>query len=245
MTKQDYPPMDGIEDVAARVAEIKRGRPELVVALTGSVASGKSTFALHLEQALEPAHKVDTVSTDGFLFTTTYLRENGLFERKGFPDSYDRAALQAAIRSVRERPTEFPGYSHVTFDPDPALTRTIDDPDILILEGVGFVPRETDPPAPHDPDILIYLDAELADIEDWYIQRFVRLWRAARNDPSSFYAQFLHMDETQLIQFARTVWAGINLPNLENHILPLRDHADLVVKKDAAHAVTIVADRLA
>lgn len=244
MQAQDYPLMDGIEEVAARVAEIKSGRPEQVVAVTGSVASGKSTFATHLEQSLEPAHKVDTVSTDGFLFTTAYLREKGLFERKGFPESYDRDALHAAIRSVRERPTDFPGYSHVTFDPDPALTRTIEDPDILILEGVGFLPRESDPPAPHEPDLMIYLDAELAHIEGWYVERFVRLWRAAKTNPSSFYAQLLHMDEDQLIQFAKKVWAGINLPNLENHILPLRDHADLVVKKDASHAVTITYDRL-
>lgn len=51
------------------------------------------------------------------------------------------------------------------------------------------------------------------------------------------------MSEPQLIEFAKSVWAGINLPNLENHILPMRDHADLVVKKDADHAITITHDR--
>ena len=245
MAAQEFPMTVGIETVAERVRELQSGRDDFVIAVTGSVASGKSTFARHLEQNLEPPLNVETVSTDGFLFTTDYLRENGLFERKGFPESYNRASMEAAIKSVRHQPTDFPGYSHITFDPDPALTRTIHNPDILILEGVGFVPREGPSPAPHEPDVLIYLDAELAHIEGWFLERFLRFWHAAKDDPTSFYAQFLHMSEEQLIQFAKTVWAGINLPNLENHILPLRAHADLVVKKDAQHAVALAVDRLA
>lgn len=239
-----YPMTVGIEAVAERLRDIRSSRPDMVVALTGSVASGKSTLARHLEQSLEPALQVDTVSTDGFLFPTDYLREQGLFQRKGFPETYDRAAMRAAIASVRAAPTDFPGYSHVTFDPDPALTRTINDPDILILEGLGFEPRASERAAPHEPDLLIYLDADLEHIEAWFLERFLRFWHAAEHDPTSFYAQFRHMSEAELIAFAKTVWAGINLPNLENHILPLREHADLVVKKDAAHAVTLTADRL-
>lgn len=238
-----YPMTVGIEAVADRIRAIKSDRPDMVIALTGSVASGKSTLACHLEQSLEPALMVDTVSTDGFLFSTDYLREQGLFQRKGFPETYDREAMRAAIASVRTGPTDFPGYSHVTFDPDPALTRTIDDPDILILEGLGFEPRATAAGAPHEPDLLIYLDAELEHIEGWFLERFLRFWHAAEHDPTSFYAQFRHMSEEELIVFAKSVWAAINLPNLENHILPLRDHADLVVKKDDAHAVTIAVDR--
>ncbi len=245
MSPSDYPMTVGIEAVAERVLEIKSEREDLVVALTGSVASGKSTLAHHLEATLEPQLTVDTVSTDGFLFPTDYLREQGLFQRKGFPETYDRAAMQAAIRSVRSGPTDFPGYSHITFDPDPALTRTVDDPDVLILEGLGFQPREAQAALPHEPDLLIYLDAEMEHIESWFLERFLRFWHAAEHDPSSFYAQFRHMSESELIVFAKTVWAGINLPNLENHILPLRAHADLVVKKDSDHAVTVTADRWA
>jgi len=232
----------GIETLAQRVNEIHEADPGLVIGLTGSVASGKSTLARHLEQSLEPELSVETVSTDGFLFLTEYLRENGLFERKGFPETYDYAAMQTAIASVRTEPTDFPGYSHITFDPDPALTRTVEPSDVVILEGLGFRPRGSES-TPNEPDILIYLDAELAHIEGWYLERFLRFWRAAEHDPSSFYAQFRHMSEPQLIEFAKSVWAGINLPNLENHILPMRAHADLVVKKDAGHAITITEDR--
>ena len=235
----------GIDALAQRVHEIHEADPGLVIALTGSVASGKSTLARHLEASLEPSLSVETVSTDGFLFMTQYLRDNGLFERKGFPETYDYPAMQAAIASVRADPTDFPGYSHITFDPDPALTQTIHGPDILILEGLGFAPRQARQAAAHEPNLLIYLDAELAHIEAWYVERFLRFWHAAEHDPDSFYAQFRHMSEDELITFAKSVWAGINLPNLENHILPLRDHADLVVRKDEQHAVVIAEDRWA
>lgn len=245
MDTSDYPMTVGIDAIVERILEIKVDRSDLVIALTGSVASGKSTLARHLEQMMEPQLDVDTVSTDGFLFPTAYLREQGLFQRKGFPETYDRAAMQFAIKSVRTKPTDFPGYSHITFDPDPALTRTVTDPDILILEGLGFQPREATIASPHEPDLLIYLDAELDHIEGWFLERFLRFWHAAEDDPSSFYAQFRHMTEAELISFAKSVWAGINLPNLENHILPLRAHADLVVKKDRAHAVTLAVDRWA
>ena len=232
----------GIDALAQRVHEIHVADPGLVIALTGAVASGKSTLARHLEASLEPGLSVETVSTDGFLFMTQYLRDNGLFERKGFPETYDYPAMQAAIASVRADPTDFPGYSHITFDPDPALARTVQPSDVVILEGLGFRPR-SDEGAPNEPDLLIYLDAELEHIEGWYLERFLRFWHAAEHDPTSFYAQFRHMSEPQLIEFAKSVWAGINLPNLENHILPMHTHADLVVKKDADHAITITHDR--
>ena len=237
-----FPMTVGIEALATRLRDIHADQSDLVLALTGSVASGKSTLARHLEESLEPALEVETVSTDGFLFLTEYLREQGLFEKKGFPETYDYAAMQAAIASVRERPTDFPGYSHITFDPAPALTRTIDPSDVIILEGLGFRPRP-EPANKSHPDLLIYLDAELEDLETWFLERFLRFWHAAEHDPTSFYAQFRHMTEPQLIEFAKSVWAGINLPNLQTHILPMRDHADLVVKKNANHAITIVEDR--
>ena len=54
-----------------------------------------------------------------------------------------------------------------------------------------------------------------------------------------------HMTLDELKVFALKVWNDINRPNLDNHILPMRDHADIVVKKDAGHAVRIVEDRRA
>ena len=243
MTEQNFPMTQGIEALATRVREIHAERSDLVIALTGSVASGKSTLARHLDETLSAGLTVETVSTDGFLFSTEFLREQGLFQKKGFPETYDRTAMETAIASIRDRATDFPGYSHVTFDPDPALTRRLDPVEVLIMEGLGFQPRAAALAAPHEPDLLIYLDAELEHIEAWFLERFLRFWHAAEHDPTSFYAQFRHMSEPELITFAKSVWAGINLPNLEQHILPLREHADLVVKKDMAHAIQITEAR--
>lgn len=243
MTEQNFPMTQGIEALAERVREIHSEQSDLVIALTGSVASGKSTLARHLDETLSAGLTVETVSTDGFLFPTAFLREQGLFQKKGFPETYDRPAMEAAISSIREGATDFPGYSHITFDPDPALTRRLEPVEILIMEGLGFQPRVAAQAAPHEPDLLVYLDAELDHIETWFLERFLRFWHAAEHDPTSFYAQFRHMSEPELITFAKSVWAAINLPNLETHILPLREHADLVVKKDADHAIQITEDR--
>ena len=126
-----------------------------------------------------------------------------------------------------------------------ALTRTIRLPDLLILEGLGFQSPSQPDRTGGEPDVLVYLDAAEVDLEAWYVERFVGFWNAARTDTASFYAQWLHMSEPELRAFAKTVWDGVNLPNLRDHIRPLRDHADIVVSKDASHTLFIVEDRIA
>lgn len=219
--------------LAKRLRAAARPGTVLVVGLTGSVAAGKTTLARALVEALSPL-SVETVSTDGFLLPNAVLAERGLSLRKGFPESYDVAGLSAALKAIRAGPATFPGYSHVTYDVDPALARTLDAPDILLLEGLGLAAHAG------DLDLLVYLDAEEADLEAWFLDRFLVFWRAAEHDPTSFYAQFRTMDEPQAVQFARGVWAGVNLPNLRDHIVPLRETAGVVVAKDAQHRLRIV-----
>ena len=52
------------------------------------------------------------------------------------------------------------------------------------------------------------------------------------------------MSEDELRAFAVQVWQNINLPNLHEHIAPIRDVADVVLLKDRAHNVTLSEDRL-
>jgi len=72
----------------------------------------------------------------------------------------------------------------------------------------------------------------------------LRFWRAAATDPTSFYAQWQHMTLAEITDFAKMVWQTINLPNLREHIVPIKEVADIVLLKDADHQVRIVEDRL-
>lgn len=217
-----------LEELAARRAS----RTPFLVGLTGAVSVGKSTFAVQLAEALAPAG-VEVVCTDGFLFDNRTLEARGILGRKGFPESYDALALTAALGAIRNGPADFPGYSHVIYDIDARLARRIAPPDVLIVEGLGLERG----PGPLGLDCLIYLDAAEADIEAWYTERFVELWRAAEHDSASFYRRFRNMDEHRARAFAGEVWRMINLPNLREHIGLARDLADVVVEKGADHGV--------
>lgn len=226
-----------LAEVGARLRERRPAAGPYLIGLTGSVASGKSTFAeaLRGEIAAWPdAPIVDLVCTDGFLRPNAELDAAGLTNRKGFPETYDVDGLRATLARVRQGPATFPAYSHVTYDIDPALGREIAGPDVLIVEGLSL---QIDP---SPVDALVYLDADEALLETWFADRFMGLWRDAEHDPASFYARFRHMDADGARTFAGMVWNAINLPNLRDHIALARDLAHLVVTKGPGHAITTV-----
>ena len=236
--------MPSLADVQRLLSAHRPGPKPYVVAITGSVAAGKSVLAGELAATLaaepdQPA--VEVVCTDGFLMDNARLETLGLTQRKGFPESYDREGFRAALNAIRQGPARFPGYSHVTYDIDPALARTFPTPDVLIVDGLGL---ETDLGAADDGrplvDALIYLDADEADLEAWFTARFMGLWAAAEHDPTSFYARFRSMDEAAARAFAKLVWTGINLPNLRDHIVNARDRADIVIRKGSAHEIEAI-----
>jgi type I pantothenate kinase len=224
-----------VTDVARILEPMRPGAPPFIVGITGSVSVGKSTFAASLGAAL--TGRVEIAGTDGFLLPNRVLDARGLTMRKGFPESFDVEKLAAALTLSRPGPVEFPGYSHVTYDVDAALARRIDGPDVLIIEGLGLGPHR------NAIDALIYLDAEEADLEAWFIARFLGLWAAAEHDPTSFYVRFRGLDPSGAAQAARTVWAAINLPNLRDHISPQRELADIVVRKSADHEIVAILER--
>lgn len=241
---QSIDSVSGISELAALIVEARPAEAHTqIIGLTGSVASGKTTLAKNVSAILAAEFSVDSVSTDGFLLPNDVLAERDLTLRKGFPETYDHAAKREAIERIRGGEATFPVYSHVTYQVEPELARTLAAPDILFLEGLGFSAPTLPPRPDHAPDLLVYLDADIADLEHWYLERFIRLWRAAETDPASFYARFLHMSEPELIAFATSVWTEINVRNLVEHIEPLRAVADIVVKKNRAHVVSVVEDR--
>jgi len=226
-----------LSGLARRIADRASPGGVLIVGVTGSVAAGKSTLCAALKAALEPALRVEVVSTDGFLFPNAVLTARGTLMRKGYPETYDVEGLSAALEGVRAGPVTVPGYSHVVYDIDPALSREVARPDVLIVEGLGLTPR------PEGLDLLVYIDAAEADLEDWFAARFMDFWRAAESDPTSFYARFRAMTAPEAEAFARSmVWTQMNLPNLREHIVKARGEADIVVRKRADHSLMLAGD---
>jgi type I pantothenate kinase len=237
--------LSDIHDLLARLRGQFGGRKgALIVGVAGGVAAGKTTFAETLASAMRewPARpKVEIVSTDGFLFPNAVLAEKELSLRKGFPESYDVAALRDAVAAMRAgKPVSIPRYSHVTYDVDVINKQAIDGAGIVILDGLHLGRVKRDENGSTMIDTLIYLDADEIDIEHWFGNRLFSLMVAGRTDPSSFYYGFREMDDAAAQAFVKRVWNGINLPNLREHIVKDRDAADVVITKARDHGVVRV-----
>ncbi|EPD86402.1 MULTISPECIES: type I pantothenate kinase [unclassified Microbacterium] len=219
-----------------------------VVAVAGSVAVGKSTIARLLRELMSRwpgTPRVELVTTDGFLYTNAELERRGLMDRKGFPESYDRRALVSFLTEVKSGAAEVraPFYSHVRYDIVPDAHVTVRRPDVVIVEGLNVL---SPPPTPNDVavsdlfDFSIYVDADEADIAQWYVDRFLALRRGAFSNPNSFFKVFAELSDEEAVTTALGYWNEINLPNLRENVAPTRHRAHLVLKKAAAHAVESV-----
>ena len=227
--------------LADLLAERARGTEPFVVAVTGSVAVGKSAAAAALASAVATdtaRAPVSVVCTDGFLYPNRVLAERGLLERKGFPESFDLDALVRFVMTVRNHVPEAraPVYSHSTYDIVDGATQLVERPSVLILEGLPFPDEHV--------DFTVYVDAATTDIEDWYVQRFCRLCADATTDDSSFFRLFRNYSTDQAAAFARQVWTSINLVNLEECILPTRERSDVILEKGPDHGVQRVRVRV-
>jgi type I pantothenate kinase len=226
-----------------------------IIGVAGSVAVGKSTTARILRALLRRwpnTPKVDLIATDGFLKPNATLQREGLMEKKGFPESYDRPALSAFLADIKAGKSNVaaPVYSHLAYDIVPGETITIDRPDILIVEGLNVLQTSKPPrdgrviPFVSDFfDFSIYLDAQEGPLRHWYIDRFRRLRDTAFQDPKSYFHRYAALDEGETERIATGLWERINLVNLRENILPTRPRADLILVKGEDHRVERVALR--
>ncbi|MGY1622989.1 type I pantothenate kinase [Geodermatophilus sp. SYSU D00965] len=220
-----------------------------VIAVAGSVAVGKSTTSRLLQALLAAgpgAPRVDLVTTDGFLWPNAVLEERGILGRKGFPESYDRRALLRFLADVKSGRGEVsaPLYDHQSYDVVPGARQVVDRPDILVLEGLNVLQagRRADGNAPEVFlsdffDFSVYVDAPEADIQRWYVERFLALRRTAFADSSAYFHRFADLTDDQARDMALGIWTAVNGPNLRSNIAPTRSRARLVLQKAADHEV--------
>jgi type I pantothenate kinase len=222
-------------------------RVPYVIGVAGSVAVGKSTFARILQALLArwPDHpKVDLVTTDGFLYPNRVLEARGIMDRKGFPESYDTRRLIALLRDLKSGASEVraPVYSHVVYDIVADEEVVVQQPDILIMEGLNMlqVGHEATEFVSDYFDYSIYLDAAEDDIRAWYIQRFLTLRGTVFQDPNSFFRHYAHLSDDEAVATAEFIWETINGRNLRENIAPTRTRASLILRKDADHRIADV-----
>ncbi len=231
------------------------GAVPFIIGVAGSVAVGKSTTARLLRALLRRwpnTPKVDLMATDGFLLPNAVLKREGLMERKGFPESYDRPALLAFLSAIKagQPRVDAPVYSHLVYDIVPGETVTVERPDILIVEGLNVLQTSRLPkdgravPFVSDFfDFSIYIDADEAVIRSWYLERFKKLRQTAFRDPDSYFHRYASITDAEAAAFAEGLWERINLVNLHENILPTRPRAHLILRKGADHRVEQVALR--
>ncbi|MFT3803702.1 MAG: type I pantothenate kinase [Burkholderiaceae bacterium] len=227
------------------------GNRPYVIAIAGSVAVGKSTFARVLQALLArwPDHpSVALVTTDGFLYPLAELKERDLLDRKGFPESYDRRRMIQFLADAKagKRCITAPVYSHRAYDIVPNESLIIEQPDILIFEGLNVLqPATLDPTYRTAPSLIvsdffdfsIYVDAAVDYIERWYIDRFLSLQRTVFRNPDSYFHHYKDLNTDEATAVARKIWAEINLVNLRDNIEPTRERANVVLRKAADHSI--------
>jgi type I pantothenate kinase len=226
-----------------------------IIGVAGSVAVGKSTTARVLKALFARwpnTPRVDLVTTDGFLYPNAVLEREGLMERKGFPESYDLPALLRFLNEVKagRHPVSAPIYSHLVYDVKPNEWVTVDQPDILIVEGLNVLqtgrPPKDGKAIPYVSDFFdfsIYLDADEDVLLRWYVDRFLALRGTAFSDPQSYFHRYSRLSDEEAVKTASSIWSRINLANLHENILPTRQRADLILTKGGSHLVEEVALR--
>jgi type I pantothenate kinase len=223
-----------------------------IIGVAGSVAGGKSTTARILRGLLArwPNHpKVSLLPTDGFLLPNAVLEREGLMNRKGFPESYDLPVLLRFLSDIKagKRDVRAPVYSHLTYDIEPGKHITVDQPDILIVEGLnvlqtGRPPRDGKaiPYVSDYFDFSIFIDADENDLRTWYVNRFFSFRETAFADPKSYFHRYSKLTDVETRETATRIWETVNLVNLRENVLPTRQRADLILRKSADHLVSTV-----
>ena len=217
-----------------------------IIGVSGSVAVGKSTTSRLLQLLLQrtfPQSNVELVTTDGFLYPNQTLKEKGILNRKGFPESYDMPLLLNFLDTIKNGgDVNIPVYSHEIYNIVPGLTQEIRQPNFLIVEGINVFQNPINQRLYMSDyfDFSLYIDAEVNNIESWYLERFQTLLELAKKDENNYYHSFTKFSKDEALSLAQKTWRDINLVNLENYIEPTRSRAELILHKGDNHKIDFI-----
>lgn len=220
-----------------------------IIGIAGSVAVGKSTASRILQALLSkwPEHpRVDIVTTDSFLYSNEKLESLNISDRKGFPESYHLRQMIQFLSDIKsgKRHLKLPVYSHRIYDIVPHEFQTVDQPDIVILEGLNVLQVGTGS-SKRTPkvfvsdffDFSLYVDAPKEIIKGWFLERFKLFRDNARHDSTAFFHPFTLWSDEKAFKLAEEVWTNINERNLIDNILPYKTRADLILVKNQQHSI--------
>jgi type I pantothenate kinase len=241
--------MDNIENLEDKIDNIENNAMQSIVdiitkhkkvpfflGISGSVSSGKTTFANQLKNELaKRGKKTAVVSSDSFLYNNETLQKRDLLKRKGFPETYDYGAITHLFHKLSNlEPATIPIYSHEIYDIVPDRTKTIKRVDIAIFEGVMALQNEI---VRNFFDLSIFLNMTVSDLETSFLNRFLQLRNMAKNDPTSFYNQYYNMPKEQALDIAKITWKEVNEKNLVENVLPSKQYADIVLQQNGNHEI--------
>ena len=218
-------------------------RQPFIIGVSGSVAVGKSTTSRLLQILLSRTFSnatVELVTTDGFLYPNAHLGEQNLLKRKGFPESYNMELLLDFLDNIKNGQNyQIPVYSHEIYDIVPDEKQSVTAADFVIVEGINVFqnPQNERLYMTDFFDFSIYVDAEVENIETWYLDRFKKLLTLAKEDPNNYYHPFTSQPENKVMEFAKNVWKSINLVNLQDYIEPTRNRAEIILHKTENHEI--------
>lgn len=235
---------DAWQESKAHFLRQKSRHVPYIIGIAGSVAVGKSTTARLLKVLMNhffPERRIEMLTTDGFLYSTAELKKRGLVTRKGFPESYDMKALITFLNDVKsgKELMEVPVYSHKNYDIVPDEVQVIERPDVLIIEGINTLqlPSSEQIYVSDFTDFSIYVDARPKLVEEWYLERFKALLKLAKDDPDNYYHSYTKVPIESAVESAKNIWYSVDLPNLEDYILPTRSRADMIIHKGEQHII--------
>ena len=218
-------------------------RQPFIIGVSGSVAVGKSTTSRLLQILLSRTFSnatVELVTTDGFLYPNAYLQKQNLLKRKGFPESYNMELLLDFLDNIKNGQNfQIPVYSHEIYDIVSDEKQSVTAADFVIVEGINVFqnPQNERLYMTDFFDFSIYVDAEVENIETWYLDRFKKLLTLAKEEPTNYYHPFTSQPENKVMEFAQNVWKSINLVNLQDYIEPTRNRAEIILHKTENHEI--------